>query len=117
MAKLVRKLGKSRVQTYPLDNGKQRIGRASGNEIQLLDPSVSGHHADIVVTPSPYMSGKSDCFIVDRESRNGVIVNGDRHDRCRLKHGDQIRIGNQKLEFIDESSDSGDRTIIKQPDK
>ena len=117
MAQLVRKMGKSAVQTYPLGDGTHRIGRTDKNEIQVADPSVSSHHAEIVARPGPYLMGRNEYFIVDCDSRNGVIVNGDRKERHRLKHGDRIRIGNQKFEFVDEREDSGDRTVIKKPDR
>ena len=117
MAQLVKKKGKSTVQAYPLGDGTHRIGRGDNNEIQVTDPSVSNHHAEIVTRPSPYLMGRNEYFIVDCDSRNGVIVNGDRKERHRLKDGDRIRIGNQRFDFVDSRDDSGDRTVIKKPDQ
>jgi len=115
MAELVRKLGKSEVQTYRLGEGEQHIGRATDNHIQIQDSAVSSHHADIVGKPSPYQTGRREYFILDRGSRNGVFINGDRQTHRRLKHGDRIRIGNQKFEFVDDPREAGDQTIIRKP--
>lgn len=115
MAELVKKRGKTAVQTYRLGEGTQRIGRATNNHIQIQDSSVSSHHADVVAKPSPYRIGKREYFIVDCNSRHGVFVNGDRQTHRRLKHGDRIQIGNQKFDFVDGPRDSGDQTIIKKP--
>lgn len=117
MAELVKKQGKTVVQTYRLGEGTQHLGRAAGNHIQIEDSSVSSHHADIVAKPSPYRIGRREYFIVDCNSRHGLFVNGDRQTHRRLKHGDRIQIGKQKFDFVDDPRDAGDQTIIKKPDQ
>ena len=39
-------------QQYALDFGRISIGRAPDNDVQLADPSISGHHCEIVIGPS-----------------------------------------------------------------
>jgi Zn-dependent protease with chaperone function len=68
-----------------------RIGRNLDNDIVVDSDRASRYHAEIV------REGK-DYVILDKESRNGVWLNGSRiAASARLKPGDRIRIG--KLEF------------------
>lgn len=68
-----------------------RIGRNLDNDIVVDSDRASRYHAEIV------REGK-DYVILDKESRNGVWLNGSRiAASARLRPGDRIRIG--KLEF------------------
>lgn len=68
-----------------------RLGRNHDNDIVIDSDRASRYHAEIA------REGK-DYVIVDKESRNGVWLNGSRIGiQARLKPGDRIRIG--KLEF------------------
>lgn len=77
--------------------GAQRIavGRGSGADVRLPDPSVSGRHAIL----RPDGAG----FVIEDEvSTNGTWVNGARIAAQRpkaLKSGDTIRVGRFELEF------------------
>jgi hypothetical protein len=66
------------------------IGRDDGNDIQLLDGRVSRRHGVIEYSDGQYV-------IVDLQSANGIIVNGQRiepdPDRLALHDGDLIEIG------------------------
>jgi len=66
------------------------IGRDDGNDIQLLDGRVSRRHGLIEYADGQYV-------IVDLQSANGIIVNGQRiapdPDRLALHDGDLIEIG------------------------
>ncbi len=62
------------------------IGRAPDNGIQLNDPSVSGKHAQLVAAGDTYQ-------LVDLDSTNGTIVNGNAVTRVTLRPGDLIRFG------------------------
>jgi pSer/pThr/pTyr-binding forkhead associated (FHA) protein len=71
----------------PLLGGSLRLGRAAGNDVVIRDPTVSGHHAELVGDP---VSGFE---IVDLGSRNGTFVNGERVGQARLRESDRIGIG------------------------
>ena len=67
------------------------VGRSPECHLVLDDPSVSRVHCAILLEDGAL-------YGEDRGSRNGVIVNGDRvKGRFRLKDGDAISIGRQKI--------------------
>jgi soluble lytic murein transglycosylase-like protein len=66
-----------------------RVGRAKDCDLQYdsrLDARVSNHHAQIILQQGIY-------YIVDTESTNGTLVNGERILRHPLKSGDRIVFG------------------------
>lgn len=71
------------------------IGRTKSSNLLLDDPSVSRLHA--VMRPTP--DGKWQ--IVDRDSANGVRINGVVTKEAVLRPDDQIIIGEYKLRFED----------------
>ena len=72
---------------WPLDESPARIGRASGNRIQLLDGTVSKEHAELV-------SGVDGWTVRDLGSRNGTRVNGrEATTPLKLGAGDRLEIG------------------------
>ena len=79
-----------------------RIGRKPDNDLQPDDASVSGNHAAITLSPSPYSASLRDVAVKDLGSTNGTHVNGRRVGRQRLKHGDVLTLGTLVLKFIDE---------------
>jgi pSer/pThr/pTyr-binding forkhead associated (FHA) protein len=81
---------------YLLSSNKRiAIGRALGNDIEIIDPNVSRRHAEIFADPTGY-------FIRDLNSSHGVQVNGHKIDRpYHLSHGDRIVLGGSMLFFVD----------------
>lgn len=77
---------------FPLKDGFVKIGRESDNDIQLLNDTVSRHHADISNMPNV-------CEIRDNKSANGTFVNGQRIESAMLSHGDEIRFGDTIMRF------------------
>lgn len=74
------------------------IGREDGNVIQLLTGGVSRYHAQITQKDGTW-------FISDLDSTNGVKVDGVNISGDRaLCLGDEITIGEQKLEIVEISS-------------
>jgi FHA domain len=64
------------------------VGRARNHDIVLRHPSISKFHATFDVAPTGELELK------DRESRNGVFVNGARiAGRVRISPGDTLRFG------------------------
>ncbi|MBL8188086.1 MAG: FHA domain-containing protein [Acidobacteria bacterium] len=71
-----------------------RIGRNQDNDIVLNHDRVSRYHAEILCEDQTLK-------IVDKGSRNGVWVNGQRvKDSTELKSGDKLRIGKQEFQLI-----------------
>jgi len=94
MSKLLISKDGFKVQEIELKNGTITIGRAKDNDVQLNDPTVSGHHAKIVtVTHNSY--------IEDLDSKNGVFINGDRVVVQALELDDVISIGQHELFYQD----------------
>ena len=79
-------------QRVPLGEHALSIGRLPECNITLNDPNVSRHHAEI----RPQGNG---FVIVDLGSTNGVKVNGVRVSQQALADGDQITIGNTRMQF------------------
>jgi len=70
------------------------LGRAARNAIAIPDISVSREHLTV--------ERKGDAFILlDRESGNGTRINGRWRRRRRLRHGDEIEIGDTALRFLE----------------
>ena len=104
--------------SFPIPAEGTMIGRESDNFIQLVEPPVSKHHAEI--RPS-----ENGWCIRDLGSRNGTFVNGKRVEQAVLGNGDRIIVGSVQLVFetiaehdewrpfheIDFSSEAGQQTI------
>lgn len=69
------------------------IGRTDDNNIVLDETGVSRRHASLVKKESTYV-------LIDLESHNGTVVNGQTIKSVELKHGDRIQIVNNTLTFI-----------------
>ena len=68
------------------------IGRSSKNDICLTGEQVSGSHALL-------RKGSSGWSIVDRGSRNGIYINGNRVQYSILREGDTIFLGGYLLRW------------------
>jgi pSer/pThr/pTyr-binding forkhead associated (FHA) protein len=70
------------------------MGRASGADIVLDDPTVSHVHAQLSC------EGREWVLADDGRSRSGCFVNGQRvREPCPLRDGDRVRLGNAELVF------------------
>lgn len=77
---------------FPLFKERLTIGRSADNDIQLKTQCISRKHAVIV-------SDGRGCRIADRNSRNGIYVNGRRVTEANLVNGDSLVIGTATLVF------------------
>ncbi|MGI6037661.1 MAG: FHA domain-containing protein [Limnochordia bacterium] len=67
------------------------LGRQEDNDLVIVDPYISGKHAEI------FVSGP-DCFLRDLGSLNCTRLNGQTIDRPRrLRPGDRIELGEARL--------------------
>jgi pSer/pThr/pTyr-binding forkhead associated (FHA) protein len=69
------------------------LGRSTSASVMLEHSSVSRRHA--VLTRRG-----EDSVILDDRSLNGVVVNGERVREAVLRHGDEIRLGEVSLRFL-----------------
>ena len=80
---------------WPLYLGPNKIGRASGNSVNLPEGSVSGEHANLVI--EQYTNPNVTIAVLENKgSKNGTFVNGKpvfygRTEEC--KNGDILRFG------------------------
>ncbi|MCG8423298.1 MAG: AgmX/PglI C-terminal domain-containing protein [Proteobacteria bacterium] len=77
-----------------------KVGKLSSSHLRLDDDTVSRMHAVIEVT------GPGDVSIIDLGSTKGTHVNGQKINKARLQSGDQIVVGDTRIEIV---IDGGDR--------
>jgi predicted component of type VI protein secretion system len=94
-----------------LIEGQFAVGRSAGCQLSLDDPLVSRRHALLVVS-------REGVTIEDLQSRNGVIVNGQRIPaRTKVVAGDKIVIGSQELTLLEGRESAGRETASHQMGK
>ncbi len=72
--------------TFALPSGEIHIGRDPSNLLCINDPSLSRRHCALSRDDDGYK-------IRDLDSRNGTSVNGVAVKEARLRHGDQVSVG------------------------
>ena len=94
-----------------LTEGQFVVGRSAGCQLSLDDPLVSRRHALLVVS-------REGVTVEDLDSRNGVVVNGDKVAGARPVHpGDKIVIGSQELMLLEGRDSAGRETASVQVGK
>jgi transcriptional regulator with GAF, ATPase, and Fis domain len=96
----------STVGRTPVEIG--RIGQTQ-SPLALDDKEVSRLHA--VVEPD----GAGGYRIVDRGSRNGTFVNGQKIDTAKVEHGSVVRVGKTLLLFLDHAVASDVASVAESP--
>lgn len=80
-------------RAFTLHQDTTTIGRIAGNDIIILDGTVSRRHARLVFQAGQWV-------VEDLNSSNGTFVNGQRVARtAMLRHGDEVRMGDDVLSF------------------
>ncbi len=103
MAKLIIREGPGRGTAYELVEDATKIGRDPGNAVQIPSETISRTHAEIVRRGE----GEAETWTVrDLQSKNGVLVNGARVESAVLSSGDEIRLGDAVLNFIEREFDT-----------
>ncbi len=87
MASLFVVRGRDQGKHIPLESRVTRVGRDSTCEVRLRDSEASRTHAEL------RPSGDGGFLVVDLDSSNGTLVNGERVTQRRLLSGDRIEIG------------------------
>jgi len=104
LPQLVVKVGGHEVDRIDL-RAELRVGRAEDNDLDLADPKVSRHHARVFKQGAVYM-------VEDLGSANGTWVSGVLlAGPQRLKHGDQIVVGDTELVYQEPRRASGDTLV------
>jgi len=70
------------------------VGRKPGHSLQLVDGSVSGKHAEILIDDTGVL-------LRDLGSTNGTRVGSERVLEARLEHGDRVVFGSVPMVFLD----------------
>jgi pSer/pThr/pTyr-binding forkhead associated (FHA) protein len=79
---------------FPLDAEAHELGRDEDVAIRVDEPLVSRRHARVEKRGEGWV-------VVDLGSTNFTRVNGQRVRReCPLEHGDELRLGRTKLQFL-----------------
>jgi len=92
--------GRNSGATFNLGKRTLTAGRHPGNFIQILDKGVSRRHCQFRWDEKYYS-------IVDMNSQNGTLVNGEKVLEAELGHGDLVCIGKTVMEFIHRDSLTG----------
>jgi pSer/pThr/pTyr-binding forkhead associated (FHA) protein len=85
---------------FDLGEEKVTIGRLAHNILQIDEPSVSSHHADLVLEAGRY-------HLRDSGSTNGTFVNSTQITDAILRHGDELRFGSVEGVFLSEAEALG----------
>jgi hypothetical protein len=96
MVKIFIKFNAAVIKEVTMDKPTIKFGRKEGNDIQIDNQAVSGHHGKIIKEGNRY-------YVVDLGSTNGTYLNGRPVKRSLIKNKDQIRVARHILEiFSDE---------------
>jgi DNA-binding NtrC family response regulator len=90
---------------FPLTRDKLVIGREAPSDLLLPVTAVSRIHAEVTWNGTGFV-------ITDLNSRNGVLVNGERVGADRLEPLDEIRIGDAIFKFVDQGAEEYGRYRI-----
>ena len=101
MSKLFVERNRKKEQEIALSGKTLTVGRESGNDVVLLDPSVSRRHARIEPSAEGYR-------IVDLGSGNGILKDGKRVPGLDIKPGTVVTLGEYTLRFDLDAPDAPD---------
>ncbi|HEY1663981.1 MAG TPA: FHA domain-containing protein [Verrucomicrobiae bacterium] len=92
MAKLVIHTQSMAGRAHELHADRTTIGRVDDNTFQIVDPSVSSHHCEVLLRGS-------EILIRDLNSTNGTFINDARISESVLKPGQTLRLGQIELKL------------------
>ena len=76
--------------THELSVNSTTVGRADGNMFQIIEPSVSGRHCEILLRGN-------EVVVRDLKSTNGTFIKGERITEAILKPGQILCLGRVNL--------------------
>ncbi|NDA26110.1 MAG: FHA domain-containing protein, partial [Verrucomicrobia bacterium] len=86
MAKLVSESKEFPGLSVELNGPRAGVGRADGNELQVLHGSVSSRHAELLLEGQEYK-------VRDLDSTNGIRVNDEKIVEALLQDRDRVQFG------------------------
>jgi pSer/pThr/pTyr-binding forkhead associated (FHA) protein len=92
-------------QEFLLNKSLVTLGRATTNDIVLLDGRVSRNHAQMQCT-------ENGIILTDLGSANGVWLNGQRIAEAKVQPGDRIEISGKILEYLPRAPDTGEEATV-----
>ncbi|MHC4479501.1 MAG: FHA domain-containing protein, partial [Planctomycetota bacterium] len=104
MARLVVKEGALGNSAMELTGPRFSLGRAPDNDAQLQNRTVSRYHAVLIERPEGW-------YISDVGSHNDTVVNGSPIMTAKLSHGDEIRLGNVLLAFLEDGAEEHEQPL------
>ncbi|MFN0066513.1 MAG: FHA domain-containing protein [Limisphaerales bacterium] len=102
MAKLVVVTEGLKGLSHELAVERTTVGRVEDNTFQIGEPSVSSHHAEVLLKGT-------DVVIKDLNSTNGTFINGEKVTEAVLKPGQTVRFGQIELRL--EGAASGKKQL------
>jgi DNA-binding NtrC family response regulator/pSer/pThr/pTyr-binding forkhead associated (FHA) protein len=96
------------VRTEHIERGELSIGSAAENDVVLDDAAVSRRHA---LVHRDEASGE--VWITDRGSRNGLLLDGRRVERHKLRVGEAVQLGHAFVQVEDMPLDEIDLAIVR----
>jgi len=81
-------------RTFEVNVDRTTVGRLEDNTFQIADPSVSSHHAEILLKGP-------ELLVRDIGSTNGSFINGEKITEAVLKPGQTLRFGQVELRIDD----------------
>jgi pSer/pThr/pTyr-binding forkhead associated (FHA) protein len=97
MAKLVILSEGMTGRSHELTVEKTTIGRVEDNTFPIMDPSVSSHHCEVL------LSG-TDVKVHDLNSTNGTYIEGEKITEAVIKPGQVLRLGQIQLRLETEAT-------------
>jgi pSer/pThr/pTyr-binding forkhead associated (FHA) protein len=79
---------------FPCLKTEMRIGRTDDNDIALDHRSLSRTHCKLV------REDNGDWRVIDMQSANGLMVNGEPYAQVTLRPGDVLELGHVKFKFV-----------------
>ncbi len=92
MPKLIVANSAAKGATHELGGNWTTIGRADGNNFQIVEGSISGRHCEV------RLQGEG-LAVRDLLSTNGTFINGDKISEGVLKAGSVLRLGDVEIRF------------------
>ena len=77
-------------RSYELKVDKTTLGRLEDNAFQILEPSVSSHHCEV-------LRRGNEIVVKDLNSTNGTFINGEKVTEAVLKAGQILRLGQVEM--------------------
>jgi pSer/pThr/pTyr-binding forkhead associated (FHA) protein len=81
-------------RTFEVNVERTTVGRVEDNTFQIADPSVSSHHAEILLRGS-------ELLVKDLNSTNGTFINGEKISESVLQPGQILKFGQVELKIDD----------------